>query len=60
MNFALIGFIFYLVVILVVGFITYNINKSHKDLFIAGRKLNPWVMAFLAVWLVSLYTQKKS
>ena len=46
MNFALIGFIFYLVVILVVGFITYNINKSHKDFFIAGRKLNPWVVAF--------------
>ncbi|MCK4992059.1 MAG: sodium/proline symporter, partial [Bacteroidales bacterium] len=46
MNFALIGFIFYLVVILVVGFITYNINKSHKDFFIADRKLNPWVVAF--------------
>jgi len=46
MNFALLGFIFYLVVILVVGFITYHINKSHKDFFIAGRQLNPWVVAF--------------
>jgi sodium/proline symporter len=46
MNFALLGFIFYLVVILVVGFLTYHINKSHKDFFIAGRKLNPWVVAF--------------
>jgi sodium/proline symporter len=46
MNFALIGFIFYLVVILVVGFITYNRNKSHNDFFLAGRKLNPWVVAF--------------
>ena len=46
MNFALLGFIFYLVVILVVGFITYHINKSHKDFYIAGRKLNPWVVAF--------------
>ena len=46
MNFALLGFIFYLVVILVVGFVTYNNNKSHKDFFIAGRKLNPWVVAF--------------
>ncbi len=46
MNFALFGFIFYLVVILVVGFVTYNSNKSHKDFFIAGRKLNPWVVAF--------------
>ena len=46
MNFALLGFIFYLVLILVVGFVTYNSNKSHKDFFIAGRKLNPWVVAF--------------
>ncbi|MEN8156318.1 MAG: sodium/proline symporter [Bacteroidota bacterium] len=46
MNFALLGFIFYLVVILVVGFITYRINKSHQDFFIAGRRLNPWVVAF--------------
>lgn len=46
MNFALVGFIVYLVVILVVGFITYSINKSHKDFFLAGRKLNPWVVAF--------------
>jgi len=46
MNFALLGFIFYLVVILVVGFITYRINKSHRDFFVAGRKLNPWVVAF--------------
>ncbi len=46
MNFALIGFILYLVAILVVGFITYNINKSHRDFFIAGRRLNPWVVAF--------------
>jgi len=46
MNFALLGFVFYLVVILVVGFVTYKNNKSHKDFFIAGRKLNPWVVAF--------------
>lgn len=46
MNFALIGFIFYLAVILIVGLITYRINKSHKDFFIAGRRLNPWVVAF--------------
>ena len=46
MNFALLGFILYLVVILVVGTITYRINKSHKDFFIAGRRLNPWVVAF--------------
>ena len=39
MNFALPGFIVYLIIILVVGFITYNRNKSHSDFFIAGRKL---------------------
>jgi len=46
MNFALIGFILYLFIILIVGFITYRKNKSHNDFFIAGRKLNPWVVAF--------------
>lgn len=46
MNFTLIGFILYLIIILVVGFLTYRRNKSHKDFFIAGRKLNPWVVAF--------------
>ena len=46
MNFTLIGFIVYLLVVIVVGFITYRSNKSHKDFFIAGRKLNPWVVAF--------------
>lgn len=46
MNFTLIGFIVYLIIILVVGFITYNRNKSHKDFFLAGRRLNPWVVAF--------------
>lgn len=46
MSYTLIGFLFYLVVILLVGFITYKINKSHNDFFIASRKLNPWVVAF--------------
>ncbi len=46
MDFKLLGFIVYLVVIFIVGFITYRINKSHEDFFLAGRKLNPWVVAF--------------
>ncbi len=46
MNFALLGFIIYLIIILFVGFITYNSNKSHSDFFIGGRKMNPWVIAF--------------
>ncbi len=45
MNYTLLGFIIYLVLVLIVGFITYNINKSHKDFFLAGRSLNPWVVA---------------
>jgi sodium/proline symporter len=31
---------------LVIGFLTYRINRTHKDFFLAGRKLNPWVVAF--------------
>ncbi len=46
MTFTLLGFIVYLVFILVVGFFTYRINKNHRDYFIADRKLNPWVVAF--------------
>lgn len=46
MNYTLIGFIIYLALVLLVGFITYKINKSHSDFFIAGRSLNPWVVAF--------------
>jgi sodium/proline symporter len=46
MNYTLIGFIVYLALVLTVGFITYRINKSHSDFFLAGRKLNPWVVAF--------------
>ena len=46
MDYTLIGFIVYLSLVLMVGFITYRINKSHSDFFLAGRRLNPWVVAF--------------
>jgi len=46
MSYTLIGFIIYLIIVLIVGVITYKINKTHDDFFIAGRKLNPWVVAF--------------
>ncbi len=46
MNFILLGFILYMVLILVIGFLTYKSNKDHNDFFVAGRKLNPWVVAF--------------
>ena len=46
MSFTLLGFLIYLLLVLLVGFMTYHSNKSHEDFFIAGRKLNPWVVAF--------------
>ena len=46
MNFVLLGFIIYLVLILLVGFLTFKSNKDHNDFFVAGRRLNPWVVAF--------------
>ncbi|MCK4287954.1 MAG: sodium/proline symporter, partial [Bacteroidales bacterium] len=46
MNYTFIGFTLYLIIVLLVGFLTYRKNKSHNDFFLAGRKLNPWVVAF--------------
>ena len=46
MSYTLIGFLVYLMVILLVGFIMYNRNKSHQDFIIGGRAMNPWVVAF--------------
>ena len=46
MNYTLIGFILYLICVLAVGLYTYRVNKTHRDFFLAGRRLNPWVVAF--------------
>ena len=46
MSFTLIGFLLYLLIILIVGFVMYNRNKSHQDFIIGSRKMNPWVVAF--------------
>ena len=46
MSFTLIGFLFYLLIILIVGFIMYNRNKTHEDFILGGRSMNPWVVAF--------------
>ena len=46
MNYTLVGFIIYLIIVLGVGIITSKANKSHKDFFLGGRKMNPWVVAF--------------
>lgn len=46
MSWTLAGFIIYLIVILIVGFVTYRRNENETDYFLAGRRLNPWVVAF--------------
>ncbi len=46
MNYTLVGFIIYLIAVLVVGVISSKSNKSHSDFFLGGRKMNPWVVAF--------------
>jgi sodium/proline symporter len=45
MNFTLFGFIFYLVSLLVIGFLTYRSNKDHQDYYLGGRRVNPWIVA---------------
>ncbi len=44
--FVLAGFILYLFIVLIVGIITYRMNRNQEDFLIAGRRLNPWVVAF--------------
>ena len=45
MDPTLLGFIIYLAVVLVVGLLTFRLNKTLEDFVIAGRKLGPWVVA---------------
>ena len=46
MSPVLIGFIVYLVVVLVAGLATFRLNKSQEDFLLAGRRLNVWVATF--------------
>lgn len=46
MDPVLVGFILYLLVILVVGFITVRFTRTLTDYLLAGRRLNAWVVAF--------------
>jgi sodium/proline symporter len=46
MDPVLIGFILYLVVILVVGLVTVKFTRTLSDYILAGRRLNVWVVAF--------------
>lgn len=40
------GFIFYLVLILGVGFYTAHLTRSMKDFALGGQRLGPWIIAF--------------
>ncbi len=46
MSSVAIGFIVYLIGILIVGIITARITKTLSDYLLAGRRLGPWVVAF--------------
>jgi sodium/proline symporter len=41
-----VGFIVYLLIILVVGVVTARLTKTLPDFLLAGRRLGPWVVAF--------------
>lgn len=46
MSAILIGFIVYLIILFVVGIITFKFNKTLSDYILAGRKLGIWVVTF--------------
>ncbi len=46
MSYTLVGFIFYLLSLLIIGFFTYKSNKDHQDYFLGGRRVNHWIVAF--------------
>ena len=46
MSAVLVGFIVYLCVLLLVGFLTFRFNKTLADYVLAGRKLGVWVVTF--------------
>ncbi len=46
MDPVLLGFIGYLLVVIVVGFITFRMTKTLADFLLAGRRLGAWVVAF--------------
>jgi len=46
MNVILVGFITYLVLVVVVGLATYRLNRTGEDYLLAGRRLPTWVATF--------------
>ena len=43
---VLAGFIGYLLVVVVVGFLTFRLTRTLADFLLAGRRLGAWVVAF--------------
>lgn len=41
-----ISFLFYLIIILIVGFLSARLTKTLPEFLLAGRRLGPWVVAF--------------
>jgi sodium/proline symporter len=58
MSLILVGFIVYLAVVLLIGFLTYSKNKSHGDFILGGRRTSAWVIALAerssgeSAWLI--------
>lgn len=48
MNSALVTFIIYLAILIVIGWIAYKRTKSYDDYVLGGRSLNPWVTSLSA------------
>ncbi len=46
MSAVLVGFLVYLVVVLLVGAYTYRMNQTQEDFLLAGRRLGPFVATF--------------
>lgn len=46
MNATLIGFIAYLIILLIIGFLTFRFNKTLADYVLGGRRLGIWVVTF--------------
>ncbi len=46
MDPVLVGFIGYLLIVVVVGFVTFRLTRTLADYLLAGRKLGAWVIAF--------------
>ncbi|NIM99699.1 MAG: sodium/solute symporter [candidate division Zixibacteria bacterium] len=46
MDPTLIGFLAYLVLLMIKGSLTFRFNKTIADFVLAGRRLNPWLVSF--------------